>query len=317
MLSKGVTLRGLEVFEALAQTGSVARASGLTGLSQPAVSQQMKNLEAALGTALVDHGRRPMQLTPAGRTYLTRAQAVLRELRLAQSELTVMDLTHLSELNLGMIDDFDNDVTPRLATLLAETLTRCRFTLITGSSYGILEGIRARTLHAGVAASTGEMFDGVTEYPLMRDPFVLVAPRKAGNDGAAIVEALPFLRYDRTQLIARQIESHLARLKMEPASRFEIGAHLALMALAARGAGWSVTTAAGYMRAERMHEHLAAHPLPFPPFSRTLSLFAGTDWSEDVPRDVGATVRGLVREQVVQPAERVMPWLEGELRILE
>ncbi|MCH2163792.1 MAG: LysR family transcriptional regulator [Marinovum sp.] len=317
MLAKGVTLRGLEVFEALAQTGTVAGASDITGLSQPAVSQQMKNLEAALGTGLVDHTRRPMQLTPGGRAYLTRTHAVLRELRIAQSELTVMDLAHLSVLSLGMIDDFDNDVTPRLATLLAESLTRCRFTLITGSSYGILEQLAARTLHVGVAASTGDVIDNVVEYPLIRDPFVLVAPREAGSDPSRILRERPFLRYDRTQLIARQIDAHLARLKMDVDSRFEIGAHLALMALASRGAGWALTTATGYLRAARMHDRLAAHPLPFAPFSRTISLFAGADWSEDVPRDVGRTVRSLVRDQVIAPAEQSMPWLEGELRILE
>ena len=114
MLMKGISLRGLEVFEALSATGSVAQAAERTGLSQPAVSQQLRNLETALGVALVDHGRRPMQLTPAGRSFLMRTQAVLGQLRLAQNELTVMDLTHLSQLNLGVIDDFDNDLTPQL-----------------------------------------------------------------------------------------------------------------------------------------------------------------------------------------------------------
>ena len=59
MLIKGVTLRGLEVFEALARTGSVAQAAELTELSQPAVSQQLRNLESALGTDLVDLSRGP------------------------------------------------------------------------------------------------------------------------------------------------------------------------------------------------------------------------------------------------------------------
>lgn len=317
MLPKGVTLRGLEVFEALAQTGSVAQASQLTGLSQPAVSQQMKNLETSVGTPLVDHTRRPMIPTPAGRAFLSRAQSALRELRMAQSELTSMDLTHLSALDLGMIDDFDNDVTPRLATLLAEHLSRCQITLITGSSFDVLERIKSRSLHAGVAASTGEVIENVAEYPILRDPFILVAPRSAGKDAAQIVGELPFLRYDRTQLIARQIDTHMARLKIKYESRFEIGAHLALMALAARGAGWAVTTAAGYMRATRMHSKLAAHPLPFKPFARTISLFSGADWTDDVPREVGAAVRRLALEQLVTPAERAMPWLEGELRVLE
>ena len=86
MLMKGVTLRGLEVFEALAKTGSVAQTASLTGLSQPAVSQQLRNLESALGAELVNHGRRPMVLTPVGRNFLARTEAVLAELRLAQSE---------------------------------------------------------------------------------------------------------------------------------------------------------------------------------------------------------------------------------------
>lgn len=317
MLPKGVTLRGLEVFDALAQTGSVAQAAARTGLSQPAVSQQMKNLEAALGADLVDHGRRPMQLTPAGRAYLGRTQAVLRELRLGQSELTVMNLSHLSVLSLGMIDDFDNDVTPRLATLLAESLSKCRFTLITGSSFGVLERLRDGSLHAGVAASTGESIEGVLEFPLLRDPFVMVAHRSAGTDPREIAQTQPLLRYDATQLIARQIEVHLNRQGLSFESRFEIGAHLALMALAARGAGWALTTAAGYMRAERMHDDLVAHPVPFEPFSRTISLFAGRDWAEDVPRDVGSAARRLLREQLITPAASVMPWLKGRLEVLE
>ena len=48
MIAKGVTLRGLEVFEALASSGSVAQTAKMTGLSQPAVSQQLSKLEDAL-----------------------------------------------------------------------------------------------------------------------------------------------------------------------------------------------------------------------------------------------------------------------------
>ncbi len=189
MLMKGVSLRGLEVFEALAGSGSVAQAAEITGLSQPAVSQQIRNLETALGTDLLDHSKRPMQLTQAGRSFLTRTNSVLSELRLAQSELTVMDLTHLSTLNMGIIDDFDNDLTPRLVTVLAENLTRCRFKLISAPSHEITAAMKERRLHMGVSASSGEMLDGVTEYPLVRDPFIVVVPRgklpAGGGNGVA------------------------------------------------------------------------------------------------------------------------------------
>ncbi len=320
MLMKGVTLRGLEVFEALAASGSVAQAAEATGLSQPAVSQQMRNLETALGTDLVDHARRPMQLTQAGRTFLGRTQTVLSQLRLARNELTVMDLTHLSTLSLGVIDDFDNDLTPQLVTILAENMTRCRFKLVTAPSHEIAEAMVDRRLNIAIAASPGAVMDGVLEYPLVRDPFILVTPRGAvetAGGAEALMQALPFLRYDRDQLIGRQIEAHLGRQKLTYPERFEIGAHLSLMTLVARGVGWGITTPLGYMRAGRFHDRMEAHPLPIKPFARTISLFAASDWADRVPRDVARTTRKLVSELVIGPALRQLPWLDGELRVLD
>lgn len=320
MLNKGVTLRGLEVFEALANSGSVAQAAKQTGLSQPAVSQQLRNLESALSTELVNHGKRPMTLTAAGRSFLTRTKAVLSQLRLAQSELTVMDLTHLSTLSIGLIDDFDNDLTPRLVTILAENMTKCRFKMITAPSLDINEAMQDRRLHIAVAASTGQVQDGVVEYPLVQDPFVLVAPRGIVSDASDIMSSMsefPFLRYAREQLISQQIEVHLARQGLQFEERFEIGSHLALMAMVARRIGWAITTPLGYMRAARFHDDIEAFPLPFGVFSRTISLFSRADWADRVPLDVAQIMRRLVQSQIIDPAISRLPWLAGSLQVIE
>ncbi|MGB1390306.1 MAG: LysR family transcriptional regulator [Paracoccaceae bacterium] len=317
---KGITLRGLEVFEALAASGSVAQAAEATGLSQPAVSQQLRNLEAALGTDLVDHGRRPMRLTSAGRGFLARTEAVLSELRLAQSELTVMDLSHLSTLSVGLIDDFDNDLTPRLVTILADSLTGCRFKMITAPSLEIGEALQKRMLHIAIAAASGEVQSGIVEYPLVRDPFMLVVPRGMVTDSPVQLEELeelPFLRYAREQLISQQIEAYLTRQQLKLEQRFEIGSHLALMAMVGRRIGWAITTPLGYMRAARFHDQIEAYPLPGPEVSRTISLFAGADWADRVPRDVAATMRRLVQSHMIDPALGRLPWLAGQLRVLE
>lgn len=312
MVMKGLTLRGLEVFEALARTGSVAQAADITGLSQPSVSQQLRNLEKALGTDLVDHGRRPMRLTQAGRSFLARTEAVLAELQIAQSELSVMDLGHLATLSIGLIDDFDNDLTPRLATLLADSLTRSKFKLITLSSLDLFAELEAQRLHMVVSAHSGEVLEGVVEYPLVQDPFILVTPKGFGK----ATQDLPFLRYAREQLISRQIENHLARQQLDFEERFEIGSHLALMAMVARGLGWAITTPLGYMRATRFHDSLEAHPAPFGEFARTISLFTRTDWSDQVPQEVAQMMRRLMRSQIIDPALMQLPWLNGQLKVM-
>jgi hypothetical protein len=249
---------------------------------------------------------------------------VLSELRLAQSELTVMDLTHLSTLSIGLIDDFDNDLTPRLATILADSLTGCRFSLITAPSNDIIEAMQKRLLNVAVSASSGKVLDGVTEYPLVRDPFILVMPKgsaggSAGSPGDVLplLGSMPMLRYSREQLIARQIAAHLARHKMEYEDRFQIGSHLALMAMVARRIGWALTTPLGYMRAVRFHDDIDALPLPFAAFSRTISLFAAADWADRVPRDIAQTVRHLVQNQMIDPAITRLPWLAGKLQVID
>ena len=319
MLKKGVTLRGIEVFEALAKSGSVAQTAIATGLSQPAVSQQMRNLETALATELIDHARRPMRLTPAGHVFLRRAEAALTQLRQAQSEVTVMDLAHLDELNLGIIDDFDDDLTPRLATLLADSMTGCRFRMITSASRTLLEAVHDRALHMAISARDVHDLKDVTEYPLARDPFIMVAPHSADPQAQAHLagaSGLPFLRYSDDQLIASQIDRHLATLDTPPPARFEIGSHLALMAMVARGIGWAITTPLGYMRAARFHDTLQAMPLPFADAARHISLFAANDWSGPVPRDIARTMGQLIDTHVITPAVADLPWLAGSLKPL-
>lgn len=320
MIAKGVSLRGLEVFEALASSGSVAQTAKITGLSQPAVSQQLSKLELALSTNLIEHNKRPMRLTQAGQSFLLRAKSALAELRLAYTELTVMDLAHLKALSIGLIDDFDNDLTPRLATILADSLTSCKFKLITAPSHIISKAIKEKQLHMAISANAGTMMDGILEYPLARDPFILVAPKGAINpnrDIMAQVQDLPFLRYDENQLISRQIEGHLKRQKLDFPQRFELGSHLAIIAMVARGVGWAVTTPLGFMRAERFHGQVVALPLPFKPFSREITLYASADWAGQVPNDVANTMRNLIQRHIIDQAVEQLPWIAGELRVLE
>lgn len=320
MLKKGVTLRGIEVFEALAQTGSVAQAAVATGLSQPAVSQQMRNLETAVGAELVDHSRRPMRLTPAGQLFLRRAGTALSELRLAQSEVTVMDLAHLDALTLGIIDDFDDDLTPRLATILADSMTECRFHMITDGSNELAAGVAAQDLHMAIAAKTDTQTSGVVEYPLARDPFIIVAPQGLRDSAETLLSGtgnVPFLHYAADQLIAKQIGLYLHQQGRALPSRFEIGSHLALMAMVARGIGWTITTPLGYMRALRFHEGLQAHPLLIDGAARHISLFAGADWSGPVPHNIAQTMRRLMQAHMIGPAISKLPWLADHLYLME
>ena len=73
-----ITLWAIEIFVATADEGSVSAAARRLGSSPSAVSQQLTNLEAAVGATLVLRNTRPITLTPAGEMFRKRAKATRR-----------------------------------------------------------------------------------------------------------------------------------------------------------------------------------------------------------------------------------------------
>ena len=71
------SLKQLEYFVALAETGSFRAAADQCGISQPSLAIQLGNLERRLGHTLVERARPGVILTPAGREALSRARTIL------------------------------------------------------------------------------------------------------------------------------------------------------------------------------------------------------------------------------------------------
>ena len=76
-----LTLRHLTYFVALAEERSFARAAARVHVTQPALSMQIREMEAALGGALAERLPRDLRLTPAGREVLGRARRILAEVQ--------------------------------------------------------------------------------------------------------------------------------------------------------------------------------------------------------------------------------------------
>ncbi len=314
---KGVSIRGLEVFEALAETGSVGETAKRLEMSAPAVSQQLKNLNAAVGVALIDQTRRPMMLTPAGRQFLRHVAAALGALRSGQRDMTTLDLSNVSALRMGVIEDFENEVTPSLTTRLAETMQRCEFRLHTGPSHLLLNQINDNALDIAICAAGRSHPSGTVAHPLVEDPYILAVPR--GTDvsgGLTVLDPLRFLRRDQAQVMAIQIEDALICQGLSLENRFELDSNQSISALVAGGAGWTITTPLSLLRAGRFRDDIDAHPLPFAGFSRQIALYSGPDWSADVPTQIATIARDLIDTHFTTPGLEQMPWLEGQFRTL-
>lgn len=75
---KSITLKQKRYVDALARLGHFGHAAEACAISQPALSMQIKELEAALGTPLFERGARQVRLTGFGEEAVARLREILR-----------------------------------------------------------------------------------------------------------------------------------------------------------------------------------------------------------------------------------------------
>ncbi len=309
-----ITLWGVEVFVATAEEASISAAARRLDASPATVSQQLTNLENNIGVALLNRSERPITLTTAGEMFLRRANAILNEADQARLELATADMG-LVRLRLGMIEDFETDVTPWLLSEMGGMLKSCQFLLETGPSHRLHDMLDARALDVIVAADIGAASETFERHALLEEPFIIAAPKGAISSTNPLpdLQRLPMIQYTTRHHMGRAIAAHLARENFPLAHRFELDSYHAIMAMVASGAGWSILTPLGWMRAQRFHEHVEAHELPFAPLSRRITLTARRGQLGDTPAQVADHLRPLLRTTIEEPALAQLPWLAGKL----
>ena len=183
---KNVTLKQLRYFEALATHGHFGRAANASAISQPALSLQIKELEAALGSKLFERGSRLVSLTHLGEEFALRVREILRSV----DELG--DLARASRdqlagrLRIGVIPTIGPYLLPTIIGDLSRTLPdldiHIRETLTPTLIHELKEG---RIDTAIVALPVSE--PSFTEVALFSEDFVLVRP--GADEGAPVPSA--------------------------------------------------------------------------------------------------------------------------------
>jgi DNA-binding transcriptional LysR family regulator len=110
-----LTLRQLQVLEAVQRAGSMAEAGRLLHMTGPGVTQQVQQLEKALGAPVFDRLGRRLKLTEAGRHALSAAQDVHARLATLARDMDAMTNRDDGVLHLGILSTGTHILPPLLA----------------------------------------------------------------------------------------------------------------------------------------------------------------------------------------------------------
>ncbi|MDQ0573514.1 DNA-binding transcriptional LysR family regulator [Variovorax paradoxus] len=227
----------LRTFITVCRHGTFAAAGDRIGLTQSAVSSQIKRLEEALGFALFDRTGRSATLNAAGETTLVRAEEICA-LYAKLGELPD-DAANGGLLRIGAIASTQSTLVARALAKLRNTLPLLRVHVSPGVSMRLMDDLDAGKIDAAVIIRPPfGILPDLTWQSLVHEPYVLIAPKKvAGKDWRALIQEQPFLRYDRASFGGRMVERFLRREGIAVKDSIEVDEIPGLIHMASKGLG--------------------------------------------------------------------------------
>lgn len=172
-----VRLSQLRNFVAVAEAGSLRAGTRQAGMSQPALTRSLQQLEGELRARLLLRSARGVSLTPAGRAFLARARAVQEELRKAQEDLDALRGGTAGSVAIG-IAPLLSSVVPQAMAQFRQRFPAAAVRIVEGVRTALLPRLREESLDFMIAQNPGgPPPPGLRFRPLLR-PALAVAGRR-------------------------------------------------------------------------------------------------------------------------------------------
>ncbi len=292
-------LRSLEIFLAVCETGAMSSAARALGLTQPAVSLAISELERKLGFALFDRTVRPLAVTVAGGLLRQRASVLIAEAREIGPLLRETEHGKLPLIRVGLVDSLARVLTDPLATYLATKADEV--SILSGLTASHASDLLTRRLDLFLGVDDLETWAGLERWQLAREPYVLLLP--AGTEAPRTVAGLrklaqqqPLIRFSSRSQTGLDIEAHIRRLGIEAPRSFEFDSPYGVASMVGAGLGFAITTPLCIKEAALRDATFVSAPLPGAQISRKLTLVARHRELGRLPRELGEMARGVLLE---------------------
>ncbi|HBN09921.1 MAG TPA: hypothetical protein DD435_15190 [Cyanobacteria bacterium UBA8530] len=223
----------LRTFLIAAEELNFTQAARRLNLSQPAISQQIREIEEDLGVSLFDRRGRTILLTPAGEKLRPLADALLKNVLSVREELEEFRGVPQGSLQIGAGNAVGIYQLPRVLGHFAQLYPGIRTSLQIGDTVNILRGLKDGNLDLAVVEEepSSEQLQGLTKIPYIEDELILISHPDhewAGRGTIAIEELVKawFVVRKPNCPINILIKNHLAAAGFDPNRRnirFEFG----------------------------------------------------------------------------------------------
>ena len=286
-----LNLNQLEVLVAVVEAGGFSGAAKRLYMSQPAVSNHVRNLESSLGVQLVERSSQGARATPAGVVADARARQVLEEL--ASLERTVAEFRGIDagRLVVAGTTSLGTYLLPRVVADFATRAPNVSCQVRVGNEEAVETWLVRGEVALGLCIDLPREEQLVAE-PLLEERLVLVAAADSPLVGTPVepgrLAGERFLMREMGSATRRQQEEVLRTWGLEAADRWELWGPDTLKEAAYEGLGLALLSEHVVARAIRAGLLAVVDIDPAPP-TRTVSLVRRADRTLTPPEELFVT----------------------------
>jgi len=234
-----IELKDLQLLTALARHQHFAKAASDCGMSQPAFSMRIRNLEERLGISIVRRANRFQGLTEEGMIIVRRARSILDDAKALEQEIAASRGEVTGNLVLGVVPTA-TAWAAQLVDQVRQAYPRILAQVEVTTSLAIQQRLYDGTIDAGITYADSMGRELVTVQPLYEESYVLLAPEEmvAGRgDVISWAEAaeLPLSLLDQQMQNRRILDRIFADLDLKPGIVSESNGFMASMVMAREG----------------------------------------------------------------------------------
>jgi LysR family hydrogen peroxide-inducible transcriptional activator len=172
-----ITLKQLRYFESLSRHLHFGRAAEESAVTQPAMSQQVQELEAQLGTKLVERGKTAVSLTDPGQEVARRARAILASVSDLADYARHRGKLLSGSLKLGVIPSIGPYLLPVILPELKHHFPQLELSVRESQTGNLLTALAENRIDVALLA-LGAAAPGFEQIALFDDPFHLLVPAR-------------------------------------------------------------------------------------------------------------------------------------------
>jgi len=229
-----MNLKTLRYFIAVADSGSLTAAAAAIPIAQPALTRQMRDLEAEMGVQLLQRLPRGVRLTPAGVTLYESAQRILAEAARLGRRLAHSQQNNRAPVVLGASPTLARLLLPRLFENCMDAMADLELRAREAFTPALLDWLERGMIDMAVLTNP-EPGRNLSFLPLLGEPFALVSHAQMRIGPVVSVNQLARIPLLMTSLHRGLVDRQLASLGKSLQVRAEIDSVDAIRELVVRG----------------------------------------------------------------------------------